>query len=80
MEEVERFDKMLNGAGENNYVYQTHNSYGDAILKENPAVALREKACRHVHALLVEFGLTPSASQKVGGGKEKPKKNDFQGF
>jgi P27 family predicted phage terminase small subunit len=80
MEEVERFDKMLNGEDQNNYVYNTHNSYGDEILKENPAVALREKACRHVHALLVEFGLTGASAQKVGTKKESKKKNEFEGL
>lgn len=80
MEEVERFDKMLNDAGENGYVYKTTNSFGDDILKEHPAVKLREKAAKHVHALLVEFGLTAAAAQKVGTPKEKKKKNDFEGF
>ena len=80
MEEVERFDKMLNEGEGNNYVYQSSNSFGDPILKENPAVKLREKACKHVHALLVEFGLTPSAAQKVGTPKQKEKKSEFEGF
>jgi P27 family predicted phage terminase small subunit len=87
MEEVERFDKMLNNSvdektGEkvNGYVYKTTNSYGDDILKEHPAVRLREKAARHVHSLLTEFGLTPAAAQKVGTPKKKEKKNEFEGF
>jgi len=80
MEEVERFDKMLNDGNENGYVYKTTNSYGDDILKEHPAVRLREKAARHVHSLLTEFGLTPSSAQKVGTPKKKDKKNDFEGF
>lgn len=80
MEEVERFDKMLNDAETNGYVYKSTNSYGDSILKEHPSVSLREKAARHVHSLLVEFGLTPSAIQKVGAKKEKPKKNEFEGY
>jgi P27 family predicted phage terminase small subunit len=80
MEEVERFDKMLNDEKQNGYVYKTTNSYGDDILKEHPAVRLREKAARHVHALLAEFGLTGASAQKVGTRKESPKKNDFEGF
>lgn len=80
MEEVERFDKMLNDAGENGYVYETTNSYGDRILKDHPAVKLREKAARHVHALLVEFGLTPASAQKVGKPKSSKKKNEFDEF
>jgi P27 family predicted phage terminase small subunit len=80
MEEVERFDKMLNDDKENGYVYKTTNSYGDDVLKEHPAVKLREKAAKHVHALLVEFGLTPSSAQKVGTPKKKEKRNKFEGF
>ena len=80
MEEVERFDKMLNEGDENGYVYKTTNSYGDDVLKEHPAVKLREKAAVHVHKLLVEFGLTPSSAQKVGTPKKKAKKNGFEGF
>lgn len=87
MEEVERFDKMLNegtkdadGNSANGYVYQTTNSFGDSILKEHPAVKLREKAARHVHALLTEFGLTGASAQKVGVKKEKKKTNEFSDF
>jgi len=80
MEEVERFDKMLNDGEENGYVYKTTNSYGDDVLKEHPAVKLREKAASHVHKLLVEFGLTPASAQKVGTPKAKKKTNDFEGF
>ena len=87
MEELERFDKMLNNAVDektgkptNGYVYKTTNSYGDDILKEHPAVKLREKAAKHVHSLLVEFGLTPASAQKVGTPKKKTKTNDFDGF
>jgi len=86
MEEVERFDKMLNestgadGKPQNGYIYTTTNSFGDPILKENPAVGLREKAARHVHSLLAEFGLTPASSQKVGTKKPANGKNEFAGF
>jgi P27 family predicted phage terminase small subunit len=80
MEEVERFDKMLNDDKGNGYVYKTTNSYGDDVLKEHPAVRLREKAARHVHSLLTEFGLTPSSAQKVGTPKKKEKRNKFEGF
>ena len=86
MEEVERFDKMLNentgtdGKPQNGYIYTTTNSFGDPILKENPAVGLREKAARHVHSLLTEFGLTPASAQKVGTKKPAKEKNEFAGF
>ncbi|MEN6297743.1 MAG: phage terminase small subunit P27 family [Rectinema sp.] len=81
MEEVERFDKILNDGEENGYVYKTTNSFGDAILKEHPAVRLREKAARHVHSLLTEFGLTGASAQKVGAQpKEGDKKNEFEEY
>ena len=82
MEEVERFDKMLNGAvdkegnPENGYIYKTTISFGDDVLKEHPAVKLREKAARHVHTLLTDFGLTPASAQKVGTPKKKTQNND----
>ena len=80
LEEVERFDKALNDERQNGYVYTTTNAFGDAILKDNPMVAMREKAMRHVQSLLVEMGLTYIAATKVGIKKESPKKNDFEGF
>jgi phage terminase small subunit len=96
LEEVERFDKMLNGEisiefekgeGEekeakkiNGYVYVTTNSFGDPILKDNPAVAQRKEAMRHAHSLLAELGLTHVSAEKFGSRGNKPKKNDFEGF
>jgi P27 family predicted phage terminase small subunit len=86
-EELERFDKMLNdtvpdenGVVKGGYIYEAKNSFGDIILRDHPAVKLREKAARHVHSLLVEFGLTPSAAQKVGTKKETKKKNEFDEY
>ncbi len=86
MEEVERFDKMLNeyvdadGNKGNGYIYKTTNSFGDPVLKEHPAVSLREKAARHVQSLLTEFGLTPASAQKVGTRKPAKEKNEFDDF
>jgi len=85
-EEAERFDKQLNeskgasGDSQNGYVYATTNSFGDPVLKEHPAVRLREKALRHVHSLLSELGLTPASAQKVGTPKKDGKKNAFSDF
>ena len=67
LEEVERYSKMLDEEG--------------ALLDEkpHPVIKLREMAMNHSHKLLVEFGLTASAIQKVGAKmKEKPKKNPFE--
>jgi len=86
MEEVERFDKILNevvtvgGEQQNNYVYKTNTATGAVILKENPVVRLRDKAARRVHSLLTEFGLTPASSQKIGAKKQLKGKNEFDGF
>ena len=78
MEEVEKFDRLLNtGSG---YTYKTKTIAGDTLIKEHPAVKLREKAANHVHKLLVEFGLTPASAQKVGMPKKKDKSNEFTGF
>jgi P27 family predicted phage terminase small subunit len=77
MEEVERFDKLLNEKG---YTYTTKNSIGSKVIKERPEVAMRKEAARHVHALLVEFGLSPAAQQKVGAPPSKPQNNEFDGF
>jgi P27 family predicted phage terminase small subunit len=72
---------MLNDdAGTNGYIYKSTNSYGDDVLKEHPAVKLREKAARHVHALLVEFGLTGASAQKVGAKKKEKDQNQFDDF
>lgn len=78
--EIEEFGKMLNDGDGNGYVYKTSNSFGDDILKEHPAVKLREKAFRHAQALLASMGLTHIDGLKFGTRKKQPKKNDFDGF
>lgn len=80
LEEVERFDKMLNEDKDNGYLYKSVNSYGDDVLKEHPAVKLREKAFRHAQSLLDSFGLLPVSSGKVGGAKDNPPSNPFEQF
>ncbi len=87
MEEVERFDKILNelsnsedGKATGGYFYKTTNSLGSSVLREHPAVRLREKAARHVHALLTEFGLTGASAQKVATKKQEKKTNEFSDF
>jgi P27 family predicted phage terminase small subunit len=47
--------------------------------KIHPVAKLRELAMNHSHKLLVEFGLTASAIQRVGAvKKEAKKKNPFE--
>jgi P27 family predicted phage terminase small subunit len=95
-EESERFTKALDegipvrvnkndGKGDqvvmvNGYVYQSSNSFGDPVLKENPMVRLREKALRHAQSLLVEMGLTDISGLKFGSGEKGKKKSEFDGF
>ena len=67
LEEVERHTRILEDEG---YLLDD---------RPHPANKLRELAFNHAHKLLVEFGLTASAIQKVGAKmKEKPKKNPFE--
>lgn len=58
-------------------VYKTKNIKGDTIYKSRPEVAQRNESLRHLQGLLAEFGLNPSAIQKIGrgsgGAKNKPK-------
>lgn len=77
MDEVERFDKILNEAS---YVYITANSFGDQVMRPRPEVAMRKEAMRHVQSLLAELGLTATAAHKVGGSTSTKKKNEFDGF
>ena len=67
LEEVERHTALLEVEG---YLLEE---------KPHPAVKLREMAMNHSHKLLVEFGLTAAAIQKVGAKKkEEKKKNPFE--
>ena len=51
---------------------------GNALLRPNPAVAMRCAAMRHLQSLLAEFGLTPSSIGRVGVKKKDSTKQ--QGF
>ena len=84
MERVERFSKYLdqygytysqlriNGTGENQTQYE--------VIKNRPEVQFLKEADRRVHALLIEFGLTPSSIQKIGTKQPKKKNSEFEGF
>jgi P27 family predicted phage terminase small subunit len=81
MEEVERYDKLLNsGKKEYAVIYKSYNTTGGWSWKKHPYVELRDTAMKHVGQLLVEFGLTGASAQKIGTKKEKPKPNAFQDF
>ena len=73
VEEVQRLSKYLD---EKNVSYRDFNGR----VHPRPEVSMRNEAVRHMHSLLVEFGLTPSAMNRIGRPKEKGKKNEFEGF
>jgi len=50
------------------------NSYGDIVRKENPEVAIRQKAWQTYRMCLVEMGLTPASKSKVSAKKKEPEK------
>ena len=77
MEEVERYDKLMNKQG---YVYASVNTRGEKVIKVRPEILLRKDAAKQVQSLLTEFGLTPASAQKVGTKKVTKKKNEFEGF
>ena len=77
MEEVERYDKLMNKQG---YVYASVNTRGEKVIKVRPEILLRKDAAKQVQSLLTEFGLTPASAQKVGIPKKKTKTNSFDGI
>ena len=77
MEEVERLDLLLNEKG---VTYESTDTRGGFVIRERPEVMMREKAARHLHSLLCEFGLSPASAQKVGTKKEKKQMNPFEAF
>lgn len=59
--------------------YTSEDGKGKVMKRPHPAIARRSEAMRHLQSLLAEFGLTPAAIQKVGGG-EKSTDNPFGEF
>ena len=47
---------------------------GDTLLRENPAVKMRDRAMDRLQSLLAEFGLSPSSIGRVGVKKKEPEK------
>lgn len=82
MEQLERLDKFLD---DNGFTYQKitgEDEEGNKTysVKKWPQVDIQRDLSRHVHSLIVEFGLTPASSQKIGPPKKKEKKNDKDRF
>lgn len=87
IEEVQRLDKYLNEPGVGMTYEKKKVIYEDGKARviitgifSRPEVGIRQEAIRHVHTLLVEFGLTPSAMNRIGKPKEKGKTNEFENF
>jgi P27 family predicted phage terminase small subunit len=60
--------------------YETETIQGGRMIRAYPEVAMRNEAMRHLHSLLSELGLTPSAIGKVGAKAPEKPKSKFGGF
>lgn len=76
MSEIEKLTEIIKSDGP---VYESVDDGGKLLKKSHPAVSQRSEAARHLQGLLSEFGLSPAAIQKIGGGK-KEKKSAFAEF
>ena len=77
LEEVERLSKYLDAEGMS---FNGVTRDGSDYFKPRPEVLMRDQAMKHAHKLLVEFGLSSSAIQRVGTPKTNKKKSNFDGF
>lgn len=75
--EIDQCNKII---AEKGPTFSTTNINGDETLKNNPAVAQRSEAMRHLQSLLVEFGLSPSSISKLGTKKAKEKASAWESF
>ena len=75
---MEEIDDYTDAIAEHGAVVLAPTVAGGALLRPNPAVAMRNEAMRHLQSLLAEFGLTPSSIGRVGVKKKDPEKK--QGF
>jgi P27 family predicted phage terminase small subunit len=75
--EVEECSEVIDREGS---TYETVTVAGGRMVKARPEVAMRSEAARHAHALLVEFGQSPAAANKVTArddGEEDPAERFF---
>jgi P27 family predicted phage terminase small subunit len=75
--EVEECSEVIEREGAS---YETVTVSGGRMVKARPEVAMRAEAARHAHALLVEFGQSPAAANKVTArddGEEDPAERFF---
>lgn len=86
LEEVQRLDKLLNEIGftyeQKGIVGRGENSYEIVLaIRNRPEVKQRHEAMKHLHSLLLEFGLTASSLGRVATKDNKGKdENEFSGF
>ena len=60
--------------------YETLTQSGGVVIRPRPEVMMRSDAFRRYRAMLVEFGLTPSARAKVSAVGDGEKESDFAAF
>lgn len=77
IEEVELLHDVLQKEGR---TYQTTSTAGDIVYKARPEVAMKNEAMRHAQSLLSEFGLSPSAVNKVSAKDGDQEDNPLAGF
>lgn len=63
LQEIEECNRVIKDEGR---TYKTIGTNGQELTKVNPIVNQKNEALRHLQSLLSEFGLTPSAINKVG--------------
>jgi len=82
MEQLERLDKFLL---ENGFTFREITGEDDEgnkfyRVRKWPEVEIQKDMSRHVHALMNEFGLSPSSSQKIGRTPDKKQKDGKDRF
>lgn len=75
--EVEECSEVIERDGS---TYEAVTVSGSVMIKARPEVAMRSEAARHAHALLVEFGQSPSAANKVTARCEDDKQDPAERF
>lgn len=60
--EVENLSSIIEAEG---YSYQTEDKLGNIIHRTRPETQQRNEALRHLHSLLSEMGLSPSAINRI---------------
>lgn len=77
MAQLEELERALEGG--TTYETSTDRS-GAPLVRARPEAAQRDEAMRHLHALLVELGLTPAAAHRMLRGKNRDAEEDENPF